>query len=299
MRFGLCCLFYKEKNITFKTAKASYLINKTSGFRKKYLSDIILHNCQNLKKALVYCSLNNIGCFRVTSRFFPLHTHPRLGYKIDKLKDSQTIFRVLKEIYCYAKKNDIRLTLHPDQFVILNSINSKITKKSIKELEYHGLIASLIGADVINIHAGGIYKDKNLSLLRLKVNLKKLSYSTRKKITLENDDRCYTPSDLLNFCKKEKIPFVYDIHHHRCLKDSLSVEEVTKLAVETWNREPLFHISSPFGGWKSKNIKKHANFININDFPKIWLKLKKLTVEVEAKKKELAVLDLMKKLNFP
>ena len=297
MRFGLCCLFYKE-NITFKTSKASFLSKKELSFRRKYISDIIFHNCQNLKKALVYCFENNIGSFRVTSRFFPLYTHPEVGYKIEDLQDAMTIFDLLKDIKVYAKEKDIRLTMHPDQFVVLNSPTSLVVENSIKELEYHGYLADLIGADVINIHAGGAYNDKKLALLRLKDNLKYLSKPVIDKLTLENDDRSFTPSDLLGFCTKEKISFVYDVHHHRCLKDSLSEEEVTKRAIATWNREPLFHLSSPKDGWEAKNIKKHADFIDVKDFPKCWKKYKNITIEIEAKAKEIAILQLMRDLDF-
>ncbi len=297
VRFGLCCIFYKEK-ISFKTTTASFLLKKTDLFRKKYLSEIILHNCESLKKSLIYCLNHKIGCFRITSRFFSLYTHPDFLYKIEDLPEAEKIISLLKEIKHFAHAKNIRLTLHPDQFVVLNSKSSKVVANSIRELEYHGVLAKLVGADVINIHAGGCYGDKKDSLLRLGVNLKKISLETRQKISLENDDRSFTPEDLLPFCQKEKIPFVYDVHHHRCLKDSLSIETVTEQALRTWDREPLFHVSSPKNGWKSKNIRSHSDYIDIEDFPKVWLQIEKLTVEIEAKKKELAVIDIMNQLQL-
>ncbi|MDX1708514.1 MAG: hypothetical protein R3274_07935, partial [Desulfobacterales bacterium] len=115
------------------------------------------------------------------------------------------------------------------------------------------------------------------------------------RLTLENDDRIFTPADLLPFCKDTGIPFVYDVHHHRCLPDGNGVETTTEQALETWDREPLFHISSPLGGWKAKNVRRHHDYINIKDFPKNWLALP-ITVEVEAKAKELAILKLTKDL---
>jgi len=93
------------------------------------------------------------------------------------------------------------------------------------------------------------------------------------------------------------IPLVYDVHHHRCLKDNLSVSDAICLATDTWNREPLFHISSPVNGWQSNDMRNHNDFIDIIDFPRIWLSMK-VTIEVEAKSKELAVLKLMKDLSY-
>ena len=65
----------------------------------------------------------------------------------------------------------------------------------------------------------------------------------------------------------------------------------------TWNREPLFHISSPIEGWSGPKPERHQDFIDVNDFPEHWLDLElDLTVEVEAKAKEIAVFDLRKTL---
>ena len=79
--------------------------------------------------------------------------------------------------------------------------------------------------------------------------------------------------------------------------DGLTVETATQKALLTWNREPLFHISSPINGWNGKSdVRKHHDYIDIKDFPRNWLSLD-LTVEVEAKAKELAVLKLIKNLH--
>jgi len=87
------------------------------------------------------------------------------------------------------------------------------------------------------------------------------------------------------------IPLVYDVHHHRCLADGRDVEKTTELAISTWNREPLFHLSSPKYGWESNNPRNHHDYIDAKDFPLYWKNLD-ITVEVEAKAKELAVLKL-------
>jgi UV DNA damage endonuclease len=70
------------------------------------------------------------------------------------------------------------------------------------------------------------------------------------------------------------------------------VEEATDRAAETWNREPLFHISSPLEGWDGPQPSRHHDFIDMEDFPRCWRKMD-ITVEVEAKAKELAVGQLL------
>jgi UV DNA damage endonuclease len=85
---------------------------------------------------------------------------------------------------------------------------------------------------------------------------------------------------------------VYDVHHHRCNPDGLSVEQATKKALATWNREPMFHLSSPLEGWEGPKPERHHDFIDVTDFPDCWRR-RKLTVEVEAKAKEVAVAKLL------
>jgi UV DNA damage endonuclease len=122
----------------------------------------------------------------------------------------------------------------------------------------------------------------------------------RERLTLENDDVTYTVKDLYPVACALGIPLVYDVHHHRCLHDGLSVEEATSLAVESWGRvgrEPYFHISSPIQGWDGKNPRRHADYVDAADFPQSWMKLT-ATIDVEAKAKELAVMKLMRDLGF-
>jgi UV DNA damage endonuclease len=59
----------------------------------------------------------------------------------------------------------------------------------------------------------------------------------------------------------------------------------------------LFHISSPKDGWNALNTKKHHDYIDINDVPPSWLSMD-ITVEVEAKAKELAIQKLRADLNM-
>ena len=83
------------------------------------------------------------------------------------------------------------------------------------------------------------------------------------------------------------------MHHHRCLADGLSVGEATQRATATWRgREPLFHLSSPLEGWDGPKPERHHDYIAPSDFPAEW-KERTLTVEVEVKAKELAVLKLL------
>lgn len=296
IRFGLCCLFI-EQPIKFRTTTATSASKLSKNALLNKINDLCLENATSLMSALEYCSENGIGCFRIMSGILPLKTHPTLKYEMSDLPDGDKIIGIFKNCGIFAKNKNIRTCFHPDQFVVLNSKSENVVEQSLIEIEYQAEVAEWVGADVLNIHGGGAFNDKKGSLSQFEKTLDRLSDRARSRITVENDDKTYTPSDLLPICKNAGIPLVYDVHHHRCNKDDLSVEEATELAISTWNREPMFHISSPIDGWEGKKISPHHNRINVFDFPENWKNLN-ITVEVEAKDKELAVKDLMESLNY-
>jgi UV DNA damage endonuclease len=272
-------------------ATATFIKQFSRSKQLQKISDTCLTNARSLVQAIEYCGSHRIGCFRVNSQFWPVKTHPDVGYEFADLPDSDEIKKILFQCRQRALALNVRLSFHPDQFVLLSAPKADVVRKSVEELEYQAEVSEMIGADVINIHAGGGYGDKPSALRRMGRVVRKLNKTVRSRLTLENDDRIYTPRDLLPFCKEYKLPLVYDVHHHRCLPDGLSVKQATDAAIKTWNREPLFHISSPKQGWQGGQPGWHHDYIDVHDFPREWRSLD-ITVEIEAKAKELAVLRL-------
>ena len=292
MRLGLCCLFIEE-DIRFRTTTAAALGKLNPKDRDDKLRNLAHHNAASLYAAIDYCAAHGIGCFRVNSRILPLKTHPEHGYDAEMLGDE--IIAAYRRCGELAHSTNTRVSFHPDQFVVLSSPRRDVIRSSLAELEYQAEVAEWIGADVINVHGGGGYGDKPAALARLAGAVGDLSDRARSRLTLENDDRIHTPTDLLPVCQNLGLPLVYDVHHHRCHGDGLDVETATGLAVGTWGREPLFHVSSPRDGWGADNLRPHADHIDLPDLPSLWDGMD-ITVEVEAKAKELAVLRLKKAL---
>jgi len=295
IRLGLCCMF-RDEPIAFVTTTATSIGKMKRPDALAKLSRLCLKNADALLAALQFCAGHGIGCFRINSQILSIRTHPDCGYQIADLPESDEIIRRFKACGQFARKHNLRTCFHPDQFVVLNSRRPDVVTKSLQELEYQAEVSEWVGADVINIHGGGAFGDKQKALADLARGLDRTSSEVRSRLTVENDDKIYTPADLLPLCKATGIPLVYDVHHHRCNQDGLSEPEATDQAIATWNREPMFHISSPIDGWKGPKPERHHDFIDVSDFPQCWHGLN-LTVEVEAKAKEAAVLKLKSELD--
>ncbi len=300
IRLGLCCIFLKEP-IKFNYTTVRIIKGfKTRTEQLQKLSDVALNNSLTLLDAVKACKRLEIGAFRVMSQILPIYSHPECGYKLDELPDAKHIYANFAAVKFFAENNNIRLSFHPDQFNILASPHAKVVVNSICELEYQCMAADLIGADDVTIHMGGCYGDKAATLRRFINNFKYIPELLKRHLTLENDDISYTVEDLYPLCMETGLPLVYDVHHHRCLPDRLSIGEATEKSVETWKkagREPHFHISSPRDGWGESNPRMHAEYIDINDFPEEWKEeMPDFTLDIEAKAKELAVVKLSRQL---
>jgi UV DNA damage endonuclease len=293
LRWGLCCLVV-DAPLNFRSATHAYVSRLDAERRIAYLDAVALANVTTLVDIITYCDRLGIRAFRVTSGLFPLATHPVSGYTIDALPSAAEIRAGLERARILAANARIRLSFHPDQFIVLNSARADVVASAIGELEWQGEMAEAIGADVICLHGGSTAGGHDAAIDRLVDGIGRLSARVRSRLALENDDRCHGVIDLLPACLAADLPLVLDAHHHRVLPRDLSLEEATDWAVATWgDREPYFHLSSPRAGWTGSDPRPHADFIDAADVPAYWRGLGiPLTVDVEAKAKERAVIAI-------
>lgn len=257
-------------------------------------------NIINIIRVLRYNKAYGIKLYRFTSKIIPLATHPEFedwDWRNILKTDFEELGRVVKE-------TGIRVSTHPDHFVLLNSPKKEVLDNSIKDLDYHCTMFELMGLGPeykIVLHIGGMYKNKEDSIKRFYEGFSQLSDRIKSRIILENDDKLYTMEDVLNICKTLNIPMVLDIHHDICNPSSVKVKELIGDVFNTWKGEifpPKIHLSSP----KSpKEIRSHHDYINPDEFVAFLKEIIGLTsdfdVMIEAKMKDMALIKLMEDMS--
>ena len=295
MKIGYACI-----NSTLQTAGG---ITTNRGMRQKtynekgldYVSELSLQNCRDLVTIVKWNEEMGIKLFRMSSDLFPWMTL----YEFTDLPDYNKIANLLKGVGTLASKYNHRLTFHPSHFNALGSPNPVVIEKTIKELNKHSQIMDLIGLSIspynkINIHVGGAYGDKETTLKRWVKNYNKLDWNTRKRLTIENDDKAnmYSVKELYEgIYKKCNVPIVFDYYHHKFCTGGLTEQEALELATSTWHGiTPCTHYSeSRRKEHLDESIRAQAHSDLING--PIETYGNDIDVVVEAKHKELAVLN--------
>ena len=264
-----------------------------------YAGELALQNVKDIIKILEWNLKNNIFFFRISSDIFPWASH----YNISNLPQYNEIKDKLLEAGNFAKKNNIRITAHPGPFNVLVSPNENVIKNTFIDLKMHGELFDMMKLEKsvynkINIHCNGVYGDKKSAMERFCTNYKKLPTSIQSRLTVENDDKetMYSVKDLMFIHEKIGIPIVFDYHHHKFCTGGLSEKEALKLAISTWpkNIKPVVHYSeSKSVHEKNNKIKLQAHSDYIHNIPNTYGY--DLDIMVEAKAKELAIADFLKK----
>lgn len=271
---------------------------KSETERLNKLKEVTRSNIVDLEKILNYNIANNIHFYRITSNLIPLVTHPDVEFNY-----RQYFKRDFEHIGNIIKNSDMRVDTHPDQFNVINSIKENVVNNTITNLKFQSQLFEDINYKngKMVIHIGGAQGGKEESMKRFIDNLKYFPNDIVKKLILENDDKIFTATDVLDICKDTKLPMVLDVHHHICKNEGTDLKKILKNIFNTWDNDilpPKVHFSTPR---EFENDRKHADYINAKDFLE-FLHLAKEVVDrdfdimIEAKKKDLALEKLVKDL---
>lgn len=257
-------------------------------------------NIENTLRILKYNRAMGIQVYRLTSKLIPLATHEELTGWEYQLQFAHE----LKQLGEFIKQNGFRISAHPDHFTILNPVKQEVLRASINDLDYHVRLYEAMGLEdyryKLVLHVGGLYGDKCSSIERFKVNFSKLPDRIRKRIIIENDDKCFTAADVLQLCKELDTPMVLDVHHHKCANNGEKLSDLLPEIYKTWDREPFppkIHFSSPKS---EREFRSHADYIDYTDFIMFLNTAKSfdrnIDIMLEAKMKDRALLELSDKL---
>lgn len=282
---------------TSSTITYTNYINKNYNTSK--LLEITKNNLDSLYEIIKYNIKNNFHFYRLTSKLVPLATHDKVDFDyITPLLDEY------KKIAKLINDNNIRVDTHPDQYAVLNSMDSKIVKNTVEILEYHYKIMDAIGIKdkIIILHVGSSACGKKASITRFINNFNKLPNHIKKCIAVENDDKIYNIKDVLELCHKINVPMVLDYHHFICNNEKEDINDYLKEIIDTWNGKiPKMHFSSPKSKLK-KEFRSHSDYINKECFIKFINILKKqdkdIDIMLEAKAKDDAVSRLARYLKY-
>lgn len=298
VRLGYVALSKALDDITTSsTITYTNYINKNYNTSK--LLEITKNNLDSLYEIIKYNVKNNFHFYRLTSKLVPLATHDKVNFDyITPLLDEY------KKIGKLINDNNIRVDTHPDQYAVLNSMDSKIVRNTVEILEYHYKIMDAIGIKdkIIILHVGSSACGKKASITRFINNFNKLPDHIKKCIAVENDDKVYNIKDVLELCHKINVPMVLDYHHFICNNEKEDINDYLKEIIDTWDGKlPKMHFSSPKSKFK-KEFRSHSDYINKECFIKFINILKKqdkdIDIMLEAKAKDDAVSRLVRCLKY-
>jgi UV DNA damage endonuclease len=260
-----------------------------------------------MHRILDYLDAKDIRMYRMSSDFVPYATHPDMRQFHGQIEGNAAALRRLGRA---ARELDIRLSMHPSQFVVLNALDESIAEKSILDLDSQALLLDTMeqGPEaVVVLHVGGVYGDKEAAIERFVASFPRLGDAARKRLVIENDESAYTVQDCLWIHERIGTPIVFDHQHHRLNPGELNVAEAARAALATWPAGvvPKVHFSSArLDGREVKRggavklqaplLRQHADYVDPWTFAHFLGALRDLDFDVmlEAKAKDLALLKL-------
>lgn len=281
------------------------------------------HLCISLGKVariLEYAAGLGIHMYRLSSNIAPYYTDPNRPQFGNQLDEART---QLEEVGALARRLDIRLSMHPGQYTVLNSPNEATYAAAVRELKYATRVLDCMGQPPDNkviVHVGGAYDDRPAALRRWIERYPLLPENVRSRLVIENDDTIYNLTEVLYISGETGVPVVFDNLHHRVNpspaqggEGHMSERDALAKALATWpaGQTPKIHYSDQRTDDRIVRVKgkgtrtqppsegAHADYVDPAEFAAFLSRSKGLAnfdVMFEAKAKELAAVRVMEYL---
>lgn len=257
MRLGYPCL---NRSLNVRTDATFRLASYTpERFRQT-----VAQNLDGLRQVLAYNRDRDLLFFRISSETIPFASHP-----ICRVDWAQEFGPALRALGQFVRQTGMRISMHPDQFVLINAVNPAIVGKSMADLLWHArlLDAMELGADAkVQIHVGGVYGDKSAALKRFVDRYRRLPDAVRRRLVIENDDRLFDLADCLALHQDTGVPILFDTFHHACLNRGEPLPEAIQQAARTWSAADGPLMVDYSSQKKGARLGAHTDSIDEEDF---------------------------------
>ncbi|MDX7951884.1 UV DNA damage repair endonuclease UvsE [Lichenihabitans sp. Uapishka_5] len=267
-----------------------------------------------IETILDFLAKRDIRMYRMSSDLAPYATHPDMPQFHGMVGESRTELAALGR---KARELDMRLSFHPSQFVVLNSPDPELVKKSVWDLTSQAEMLDLmeLGPEaVMVIHVGGTYGDRPASNARWVETWATLPEPVRRRLVLEHDDLRFSAADVLWIHEHTGVRLIFDHQHFWCFNpEKLDMMDAVRRILASWpeGQIPKIHFSSPRTEMRelkrrdrtTKKLKTvqvppvwtgHADFVHPFEFLGFMRDAKDMAFDVmlEAKVKDLALMRL-------
>jgi len=188
---------------------------------------------------------DELRMLRLTSDMLSFYTHENYTDFWQSQNTQDLLAKWFAPLGETARQNNVRLSFHPDQFVVLASDREDVVNNSIKEFEYHADMARMLGfgksfQDIkINVHISGRKGPQGIRDV-----FGRLSPEARNTLTLENEEYTHGLDDCLSL--SDLVPTVLDIHHN-WVREGVYIDPASdsvKRVVDSWRGvRPTLHYS--------------------------------------------------------
>lgn len=259
MRIGYACQGIGIPDTSLRTCQAR---NATP----EALDEITAHNLGVLFRLLAYNARNGIRMFRITSDLVPFGSSP-----VNPLPWWDMHRETFETIGAFVREHDIRVSMHPGQYTVLNARESDVVHRAVLDLAYHARVLDLLGTgqdSKIILHVGGVYGNREDAMDRFADHWRTLDKAITRRLIIENDERSYPVSDVLALGHRLGIPVVFDNLHHRLNPGPETRTDAAWVAAcgETWKKgdgNQKIHYSQQASGRRAGS---HSDTIAVGPF---------------------------------
>ena len=202
-----------------------------------HIRALILKNLTALEAMVDYNISQGIRLYRISSDLIPFGSHP--VNQVEWWSEYEDRFKLLGAKITQA---GLRVSMHPGQYTVINSNDPSVVDRSVAELCYHAKVMDSLGVDRTNkliLHIGGVYGNKTVAMNNFIREYACLPEKVRSRLVIENDERCFNISEVLEISQACGAPVVFDnLHHH--INSSLPTRtdpEWIRLCRDTWKPE--------------------------------------------------------------